>query len=47
MAVIGYIRVSTDKQTYAHQRLEIEQYANIFPKSAEKPQTWHFIREFR
>ena len=27
MAVIGYIRVSTDKQTYAHQRFEIEQYA--------------------
>lgn len=29
MAVIGYIRVSTDKQTYAHQRFEIEQYAKI------------------
>ena len=27
MAVIGYIRVSTDKQTYTHQRFEIEQYA--------------------
>lgn len=27
MAVIGYIRVSTDKQTYKHQRFEIEQYA--------------------
>ena len=27
MAVIGYIRVSTDKQTYAHQRFEIEEYA--------------------
>ncbi len=27
MAVIGYIRVSTDKQTYKHQRFEIEEYA--------------------
>ena len=27
MAVIGYIRVSTDKQTYTHQRFEIEEYA--------------------
>ena len=27
MAVIGYIRVSTDKQTYKHQRFEIEQFA--------------------
>ena len=27
MAVIGYIRVSTDKQTYKHQHFEIEQYA--------------------
>lgn len=27
MAVIGYIRVSTDKQTYTHQRFEIEQFA--------------------
>lgn len=30
MAVIGYIRVSTDKQTYAHQRFEIEQYAKNY-----------------
>jgi len=27
MAVIGYIRVSTDKQTIKHQHFEIEQYA--------------------
>ena len=27
MAVIGYIRVSTDKQTYKQQRFEIEQFA--------------------
>ena len=27
MAVIGYIRVSTDKQNYKHQRFEIEEYA--------------------
>ena len=27
MAVICYIRVSTDKQTYKHQRFEIEQFA--------------------
>ena len=27
MAVIGYIRVSTDKQTYKHQHFEIEEYA--------------------
>mgnify|MGYP000264174016 CR=1 FL=1 len=27
MAIIGYIRVSTDKQTYTHQRFEIEEYA--------------------
>ena len=27
MAVIGYIRVSTDKKTYKHQRIEIEEYA--------------------
>lgn len=27
MAVIGYIRVSSNKQTYAHQRFEIEQFA--------------------
>ena len=27
MVVIGYIRVSTDKQTYKHQRFEIEEYA--------------------
>ena len=30
MSVIGYIRVSTDKQTYAHQRFEIEQYAKNY-----------------
>ena len=30
MAVIGYIRVRTDKQTYAHQRFEIEQYAKNY-----------------
>ena len=30
MTVIGYIRVSTDKQTYAHQRFEIEQYAKNY-----------------
>lgn len=30
MAVTGYIRVSTDKQTYAHQRFEIEQYAKNY-----------------
>ncbi len=27
MSVIGYIRVSSDKQTLTHQRFEIEQYA--------------------
>ncbi len=27
MAVIGYIRVSIDRQTYKHQRFEIEEYA--------------------
>ena len=27
MAIIGYIRVSTDKQTYEHQKYEIEQFA--------------------
>ena len=27
MAVIGYIRVSSNKQTLEHQRFEIEQYA--------------------
>lgn len=27
MAVIGYIRVSTDKQNYEHQRFEIKQFA--------------------
>ena len=26
MAVIGYIRVSTDKQTYAHQKFEIKKF---------------------
>lgn len=27
MAIIGYIRVSSSKQTVAHQRYEIEQFA--------------------
>ncbi len=29
MAIIGYIRVSSSKQTVAHQRYEIEQFAKI------------------
>ena len=27
MSVIGYIRVSSNKQTYAHQHFEIEEFA--------------------
>lgn len=37
MAVIGYIRVSTDKQTLKHQHFEIEQYAK---KEGLKIDTW-------
>ena len=40
MAVIGYIRVSTDKQTCEHQKYEIKQFAK-----AQKVKITHWIEE--
>ena len=36
MAVIGYIRVSTDKQTCEHQKYEIKQFAKAQKKQKKK-----------
>lgn len=40
MAVIGYIRVSTDKQTCEHQKYEIKQFAK-----AQKVKITHWVEE--
>ena len=40
MAVIGYIRVSTDKQTCEHQKYEIKQFAK-----AQKVKITYWVEE--
>ena len=36
MAVIGYIRVSSNKQSLEHQRFEIEQYTKLHNLKVDK-----------